>query len=70
MENLTPTLLSTLWVIERYACLIRAAYLDVNLREQMSPPEYRDMMRFYVKQFNFYVEKFYEQDTLFLIRDL
>lgn len=70
MENLSPLLLSTLWQIERYASLIRAAYLDVHLREQMSPAEFRKMMYQYVKEFNFLVEKFYEQDALFLIQNL
>lgn len=65
--QLSPILLSTLSQIERYACLIRATALDVHLEQEMSPSELRRLLKHYIKEFNFLVEKLYEQDTLFLI---
>ena len=67
---LSISLLTTLGEVQRYATLIRSLELDVHLRDELSPSEYRRLMRQYVKEFNFLVEKLYEQDTLFLIQNL
>jgi hypothetical protein len=70
MDGLSPVLLSTLSEIERYACLIRATALDVHLEQQLSPSEYKHLLNRYVLEFNFLVEKLYEQDTIFLTEKL
>lgn len=41
-----------------------------HCRSSLSPAEFRNLQRMRVKQFNFLVEKLYEDITLFLVQNL
>lgn len=67
---LSNDLLLTIAQIERYVILIRSSALDVRLQQSLSSADFRVLLKRYVKELDFLVEKLYEQFTFFYVENL
>lgn len=69
MQTIPPRALDVLLEINKYIEIVRYDE-QMGYCSQMSPSDFKKLQRLRVKQFNFLVEKLYEEITLFLIQDL
>lgn len=70
MHTIPPKVLERLDKINRFVELIRYDELVQKFSIDFNPSEYKKIQRRRVKEFNFLVEKLYEEITLFLIQSL
>lgn len=70
MHTIPPKVLERLDKINRFVELIRYDELVQKFSIDFNPSEYKKIQRRRVKEFNFLVEKLYEEITLFLIQFL
>lgn len=69
MKTIPPKALARLQELNKYVEIVRYDE-QMGYCSDMSPSEFAKVQRLRVKQFNFLVEKLYEEITLFLIQDL